>query len=146
MKLEISNQIFFTEVERLIAESECVTITIKGNSMRPWLKDGRHKVVLMPPARELQVGDVALFRYKQSHVLHRAIEISGKRVIFAGDGNINLREEATKDDIVAIVKSVISPRGRVICCTSREWRVKSKIWLCLPQIVRRVILAIGRRL
>ena len=65
MKFELSNKIFFAEVERLISEGENVTITLKGHSMRPWLRSERHKVVLRPyTIGEVKIGDIVLFRYK----------------------------------------------------------------------------------
>ena len=147
MMLKISNEIFFGEVERLIGEGKNVTITVKGNSMRPWLRDNRHKVVLTPcQSGTLQEGDIALFRYNGSHILHRITKISGEDITFAGDGNINRLERATRADVVAIASKVITPRNRTIDCTSREWRAKSCIWLALPQIARRCILGIMNRI
>lgn len=147
MRLKISNEIFFAQVERLIGEGEDVTIAIKGHSMRPWLRSEKERVVLRPyHAGGIEIGQIALFRYKGSHVLHRVIEIEGERVTFAGDGNINCHETATRSDIVAVAKSIITPKGRIIDCQSREWHVKSRIWQVLPQVARRVILAIMHRL
>lgn len=147
MRLKISNEIFFAEVERLIGEGEDVTIAIKGHSMRPWLRSEKEKVVLQPyNAGGIEIGQIALFRYKGSHVLHRVIEIEGERVTFAGDGNINCYETASLSDIVAVAKSIITPKGRIIDCQSREWLVKSQTWQIMPQVARRVILAIMHRL
>lgn len=147
MKLKLSNKIFFAEVERLLAEGESVTITIRGNSMRPWLRDGKHKVVLRHcSGRDLQVGDIALFRYHEAHVLHRVVEIAGNQITFAGDGNIGQKEQVAFDKVIASAESIILPNGRVVACHSREWRLKSKIWLSLPQLARRIVLAIMHRI
>lgn len=147
MKLTLSNKIFFAEVERLLADGESVTITIRGNSMRPWLRDGKHKVVLRHcSGQDLQVGDIALFRYHEAHVLHRVVEIAGNQITFAGDGNIGQREQVAFDKVIASAESIILPNGRVVACSSREWRIKSKIWLSLPQLARRIVLAIMHRI
>lgn len=147
MKFELSNKIFFAEVERLISEGENVTITLKGHSMRPWLRSEKHKVVLRPyTIGEVKIGDIVLFRYKGGHILHRVVDIADENIAFAGDGNIKCYELATMSDIVAIAESVITPKGRVIECSSREWRIKSGLWLALPQSVRRVALGVIRRL
>lgn len=147
MRLELSNELFFAEVEQLISQGESVTITIKGNSMRPWLQNSKHKVIVKPLADSiLQCGDIALFRYKGKHILHRVVKIENDKITFSGDGNIGIKEQASKDDIIALVESIITPSGRVIECNSNEWKTKSKLWLALPQFARRIILGILRRL
>lgn len=147
MRLELSNELFFAEVEQLISQGENVTITIKGNSMRPWLQNSKHKVIVKPLADSiLQCGDIALFRYKGKHILHRVVKIENDKIIFSGDGNIGIKEHASKDDVIALVESIITPSGRVIECNSNEWKTKSKLWLALPQFARRIILGILRRL
>jgi hypothetical protein len=147
MRLELSNELFFAEVEQLISQGESVTITIKGNSMRPWLQNSKHKVIVKPLADSiLQCGDIALFRYKGKHILHRVVKIENDKITFSGDGNIGIKEQASKDDVIALVESIITPSGRVIECNSNEWKTKSKLWLALPQFARRIILGILRRL
>lgn len=147
MRLELSNELFFAEVEQLISQGENVTITIKGNSMRPWLQNSKHKVIVKPLADSiLQCGDIALFRYKGKHILHRVVKIENDKITFSGDGNIGIKEQASKDDVIALVESIITPSGRVIECNSNEWKTKSKLWLALPQFARRIILGILRRL
>jgi hypothetical protein len=147
MRLELSNELFFAEVEQLISQGESITITIKGNSMRPWLQNSKHKVLVKPLADSiLQCGDIALFRYKGKHILHRVVKIENDKITFSGDGNIGIKEQASKDDVIALVESIITPSGRVIECNSNEWKTKSKLWLALPQFARRIILGILRRL
>jgi signal peptidase I len=147
MRLELSNELFFAEVEQLISQGESITFTIKGNSMRPWLQNSKHKVLVKPLADSiLQCGDIALFRYKGKHILHRVVKIENDKITFSGDGNIGIKEHASKDDVIALVESIITPSGRVIECNSNEWKTKSKLWLALPQFARRIILGILRRL
>ena len=147
MRLELSNELFFAEVEQLISQGESVTINIKGNSMRPWLQNSKHKVIVKPLADSiLQCGDIALFRYKGKHILHRVVKIENDKITFSGDGNIGIKEQASKDDVIALVESIITPSGRVIESNSNEWKTKSKLWLALPQFARRITLGILRRL
>lgn len=147
MRLELSNELFFAEVEQLISQGESITFTIKGNSMRPWLQNSKHKVIVRPLANSiLQCSDIALFRYKGKHILHRVVKIENDKITFSGDGNIGIKEQASKDDVIALVESIITPSGRVIECNSNEWKTKSKLWLALPQFARRIILGILRRL
>lgn len=145
--MRLSNEIFFAEVEELLAEGKQVTILVRGNSMRPLLRDGRDKVVLRKAnAEDIRKGAVMLFRYRGSHVMHRVRKIEGDVVIFEGDGNYKLQEVVTRKDIVAVVEAVVRPSGRRIECSSRRWRFLSFMWLSQMRIERRVILGIMRRL
>ena len=145
--MRLKNDIFFAEVEQLLAEGRQVTILVRGNSMRPLLRDGRDKVVLRKANDEdIKKGAVMLFRYRGSHVMHRVRKIEGDVVIFEGDGNYKLQEVVTRKDIVAVVEAVVRPSGRRIECSSRRWRFLSFMWLSQARIERRVILGIMRRL
>lgn len=137
----VPNEIFFAEVERLLAEENRVAITVQGNSMRPFMRSSRTQVVLARcDAGSLERGDVVLFRYRGRHILHRIVRIVDGRFMLAGDGNFKGGEECAAVDIVAKVESVIGANGRVTECSSRRWRFCSRCWLLLPRIVRRCIL------
>ncbi len=145
--MRLSNKIFFAEVEELIAAGEQVTILVRGNSMRPLLRDGRDKVVLRRCTdADIRKGAVILFRHRGAHIMHRVVRVEGDVVIFAGDGNYKMQEVAMRKDIVAVVDAVVRPSGRRIECRGRRWRILSHLWLSLSSFERRVILAIMRRL
>ena len=145
--MRLNNKIFFAEVEELLAEGRQVTILVRGNSMRPLLRDGRDKVILRKANDEdIKIGAVLLFRHRGSHVMHRVTKIEGDVVIFEGDGNYKLQEVASRNDIIAVMETVVRPSGRRIECRGRRWRVLSFVWLSQARFVRRVILGIMRRL
>ena len=50
----IDNGIFFREVERLLDEGDSVTIRVRGNSMRPLLRNGRDRIILKKATEEDQ--------------------------------------------------------------------------------------------
>ena len=147
MKLELRNDIFFAEVERMISEGKSVTIPVKGFSMRPMMRSEKERVILTAHSNnDIKQGAVMLFRYKGQHIMHRIVKIEGQNITFAGDGNYRIREQATKDDIVAQVTTIIRPSGRTISLDSRRWRIYSTLWLALPKIVRRFILGLTNKL
>lgn len=147
MKLELRNDIFFAEVERMISEGQSVTIPVKGFSMRPMMRSEKDKVILTAHSdNDIKQSAVMLFRYKGQHIMHRIVKIEGQNITFAGDGNYRIREQATKDDIVAQVTTIIRPSGRTISLDSRRWRIYSTLWLALPKIVRRFILGLTNKL
>lgn len=143
----LPNEIFFAEVERMIAEGDSVIIKVKGNSMRPLIRSDRTSVRLSPcDVSTLELGDVVLFRYRGRHVMHRIIERREDDLLLAGDGNYKQVERCRLGDVVAKVDAVIRPDGKVIACDSRRWRTASRCWLALPQFVRRCILSAMYRL
>ena len=146
LAMQISNDIFFAEMERLMGEGGEVVITIRGNSMQPMLRDSRDKVVLRRyEGDELQRGDVMLFRYRGGYVLHRVVSIDGERIAFAGDGNYKLYEQAITKDIVACMVAYVKD-GRRVECTDKEWLRYSRVWMALPMLLRRERLGVKRRI
>lgn len=145
--MRLNNNIFFAEVEQLLSENRDVEIPVRGNSMRPLLRDGKDRVVMRRcNVTDLQLGAVMLFRYGEQFIMHRVVEIDGDRVIFAGDGNYKQQEAVTKSAVVAKVVCVVRPSGRRIYCDSRQWRIMSRMWLILPRELRRIILGVMRRI
>lgn len=143
----IDNEIFFREVERLLGEGDDVTIRVRGNSMRPLLRNGRDRIILRQFAEEdVRRGAVMLFRYRGAYCVHRIRRIEGDTIVFAGDGNYRTEERALRRDLMAVMRAVLRPNDAVVGCETLRWRVPSALWLAMPQIVRRVILGVLRRL
>lgn len=133
MERTIPNELFFAEVERLIADGQQVRITVRGTSMRPFLRDGRDSVVLGPfTDTELTAGAVVLFRHGGGHLLHRIVGRSGGCLELQGDASPSVEKAATAD-VVAIVREVVKEEGRSIRNGSGKWRrafrhVRLKRW------------------
>ncbi len=145
--MRISNELFFEQIEAMLSEGKEAAFRLRGNSMRPLLRDQRDVVVVAPcDPTTLQRNDVILFRYRGRHILHRIRQCKGEELLVAGDGNYRMVEQCTRADVVGRLVRVERPSGRVIACASRLWRWQSKMWLILPSYVRRVILGIVRRL
>uniref|UniRef100_UPI003FF0184B S26 family signal peptidase n=1 Tax=Alistipes shahii TaxID=328814 RepID=UPI003FF0184B len=140
----LPNQLFFAEVEAMLAEGREVQIRMKGHSMRPLLRSERDQVVLTPcadPAR-LQPGDVVLFRCCGRHILHRIVRRDGERLTLAGDGNYRIMEQCTTRDVAGIAVRVIRASGRVVGCDSPGWQLRSRLWLAIPPWLRRQVLRV----
>lgn len=142
----ISNDLFFAQVEELLAEGQSVVIRVKGYSMRPFMRSERTQVRIAPISdskrENLSVGDIVLFRYRGRHIMHRIRRIDGDKITLAGDGNYRIWEYCNREDIVGIVSDVIRYNGETTACNSRYWRCISAIWVALPQLLRRVILGV----
>lgn len=136
----LPNQLFFAEVEAMLAEGREVQIRM----LWPLLRSERDQVVLTPcadPAR-LQPGDVVLFRCCGRHILHRIVRRDGERLTLAGDGNYRITEQCTTRDVAGIAVRVIRASGRVVSCDSPGWQLRSRLWLAIPPWLRRQVLRV----
>ncbi len=143
---KVNNHAFMLEIKRLFEEGKkkSVTFVVRGFSMRPFLDDGRDKVILVPP-RTPKVGDVVLAEIaEQRYALHRVIKIDNGVYTMRGDGNpLSLKEQFTEEKIVGIADGFIR-KGKKVSATSLKWRCYSAVWKLLTPL-RRVLLAIYRR-
>ena len=146
----ISNDIFFAQIESMLAEGESVVIRVKGFSMRPLMRSNRTQVRIAPltdaEREKLRVNDIVLFRHHGRHILHRIRRIEDGKITLAGDGNYHLWEHCRREDILGIVTDVINFNGGATSCASLRWRALSALWLALPQLIRRLILSVLFRL
>ena len=144
--ITIDKAIMMEEIRQLISEGKTVTITVKGNSMNPFVVHLRDQMSLGPwKEDEIRKGTVALVRdTRGNHLIHRIIEVYPDRVVLLGDGNVKQTETATKDNIIGIMHS-ITRKGRTYTPQSMIWRIYSAIWMFLTP-VRRWPLGLWRRI
>ena len=100
--ITIDKAIMMEEIRILISEGKTVTITVKGNSMNPFMVHLRDQMTLGPWKEEdIRKGTVALVRdIHGNHLIHRIIDVYPDRVILLGDGNILQTETATRENII----------------------------------------------
>lgn len=143
MKIQKPNEILIPEIAKLIQEGHSVTLTLSGNSMRPFLKDKRDTAKLTK-VNELNIFDIVLAEVApKRYALHRIIQLQGDNVTLLGDGNIT-PEHCQKKDIIA--KAVLFNRkGKKHPDNpeSRKWRCYAWCWHQLRP-VRRYLLALHK--
>lgn len=142
--ITIPNNLFFTEIEKILSEGQNVSITVKGRSMMPLLNSMRDVVVLSPVSKQtLIVGQIVLFRYKDRHLLHRIIKIDSENIIIQGDST-HATEIVTSADIIGVVTAIIRPNRKKIILPNRWEKLYFRLWFLLKPF-RRYLLAIYRR-
>ncbi len=144
-KLAVDNSIFLPQVVQLIEEGHQATIVARGNSMRPFIEDGRDKLVFGKVDR-LAVGDVILAEVTEGHfVCHRIEKMENGAVTMRGDGNVKGTEIFPKENVRAKLVQVVRKGKTYKLTTSRTWKCYSAIW---PKLypVRRWLLALYRLL
>lgn len=139
------NVVMIDLLDELILEGKVLRLKIKGNSMMPFLRDGKDMVELAKANdRELLPGAVVLFRFRGSFLLHRIIRREGSYLITMGDGVLIYTERITTDQVVGIVRANICPNGKRIDSNCLLSRYKTWVWMLLKPL-RRWLLAVARR-
>ena len=140
----LPNNEILRDLIQLVNEGQRVILSVKGNSMLPFIIGGRESVELVKPDT-VAVGDVVLAWINGCrYVVHRIIRIDGDHVRLMGDGNLSGDEYCQISDIKARAEYVVAPDGkRRYLYTDTRLRF-SRLWRRLLP-VRRWILAIYRR-
>ena len=134
------------EIRRLVSEGRTATITVRGNSMNPFLVDRRDKMTLGGfEDSEIKRGTVVLFKDSTGdYIIHRVVRRDGDDLTIKGDGNSKKVEKARVRDVIAVMHN-IERKGCIYTPESRTWRVYSYIWMLLSP-VRRILLGLWRRI
>ena len=102
-------------------------ISPKGKSMRPYLKEKRDKVRVIPAEGELSKYDIVLYKSNGLYILHRIIGKDKGCYLICGDNNY-IVEKIPKEDIIGVVVEIIR-RDRIhISMTSVSAEAWVKIW------------------
>ena len=120
----------------LIGEGKIVRLKVQGTSMMPFLHDGLDTVELFNPTdKELIPGAIVLFKYGNGFLLHRIIGRKEKILTIRGD-NVYIREKevVSTNQVLGIVRKIISPGGKELSTNSSYWRILSKCWLFVKPI------------
>ena len=143
----VNNHLFMQEIRRLFNEEgkKSVTFIVRGFSMRPFLENGRDKVILVPP-RKPKIGDVVLAEIMEKrYALHRIISIKDGVYTMQGDGNPKRMKECfTEEKIIGFADAFVR-KGKYVSVRSFKWRTYSFVWK-MAKPFRRVLLAIYRRI
>ena len=130
-----SNEIYFSEVERILSEGQSVQIPAKGKSMFPFIHD-RKDLLIVGHAENLETGDIVLAHLPNGiFVLHRIIQFSSQHIILMGDGNIQAKEYCQRSQIIGKVYFILR-NGRKIDCNSPAEKRKAFFWQKLLPIRR----------
>ena len=145
MKMRIiDNRLFFDEVTEQLDRGHVVRIRARGNSMLPFIRDGRDVLVLEHPGERVFVrGQVLLARLGDGrYVIHRVVKVKGDQLRLRGDGNLKIYETCSRTEVLARVTEVV--RGERML-SSLHWNAYRFLWPAHP-FLRRVGLAIYRRI
>ena len=138
--------VMMEEIRTLISEGKTVSLTVKGNSMNPFMVHLRDQITLGPwKDEDIRKGTVALVKdTRGNYLIHRIISRDENTVTLLGDGNIGMTETATMENIIGIMHK-ITRKGHEHASDGLIWRCYSWIWSVLTPL-RRWPLGLWRRL
>lgn len=136
-----------TDITELLEDGTTFKIVVRGYSMLPLLGFGHDTIILRRVDKSEDIsGRIAMFRNENGRiVVHRIIGINGGIVSLRGDGNLYQVEQCQRENIIAVLESVVRENGKEISCTSLSWHRKERLWLSTPLWMRRYALAVLRR-
>lgn len=142
--VQLQNDIFLPQLVEFISEGHTVTIIARGNSMMPFIHDGRDSLIFSALESNVRVGDVVLAEiHKGVFVCHRIVGIKNGMVTLRGDGNVQGMETCMIEDVRAQLISVVRNGKHYNLKTSRVWKLYSFCWTRLLPL-RRYLLALYR--
>ncbi len=89
-----------------------VMVKALGSSMQPLIPAGS-TVEIVPLKRQILVGDVVAARHESQLFIHRVVAIDNQ-VHLMGDASESLDKPFHKNDVLGIVRKVVTPRGWIM--------------------------------
>ena len=142
-KVQVPNSQFFTLAKQLLQEGKKIEISVKGNSMCPFLFDGE-TVVVAPVGVDspLKKCDIILAETSTGQVMmHRIRKICPAGIRMKGDGNLYQSEQVSPEDVMGRVVTVVR-KGKNICLYTPFRLFLARLWT--PVWVRKVGLLLLR--
>lgn len=101
--LVLPNEIFFGISQEILQSKQKIRIVLKGDSMKPVLRDGDILTLKRLGKQNLFLGDIVLAIWNDKFVLHRIVLIKKNTVFLAGDNNLIQIEKVNRQNVLAKV-------------------------------------------
>ena len=139
--LSLSLKDIYPIMEQAFSENECVHLTVRGNSMSPFLRDGRDTATFSAlQGRKICKGDIVFYqRAGGQFVMHRvySVETDGTMTML-GDAQWTLEKGIRPDQLRAYVTKV-TRKGQEISCEKGFYRRLMTLWqlrIRFPRLAR----------
>ena len=127
--MHIDESISFEFFLSVLNETGSVRIPVNGRSMRPFLKEGRDKVILTKAdAHSIKKGDIVVYKKGDAYILHRVVSLDGGVISIMGDNENNPDCGISPESVVATVECV-ERNGKVINKNHPLWQFYSRVFV-----------------
>ena len=121
----------FELAEDMLADGQSVIITVVGNSMYPFLRNGIDSVELYRESYDkIRVSDIVVAKTGRKYILHRIYKKYDDKFIMLGDGNFQTDRPYLKEDLVCKASAIYRKYKR-ISCKSLSFKFLSSVWKML---------------
>ena len=112
----------------VIEKKGCFRLFPKGESMRPFIKEGEDSVLLVAP-ENLKKYDIIFYkRPKGQYVIYRIIKVKGDSLTLSGDNQFFKEEGVKRDSVIAKVGGIYKGE-RLINVNKTGYRIKAFLWV-----------------
>ena len=116
--------------EEVLEKDGRLVYTNQGDSMLPFIREGRDLLIIERPAGRLKKYDVPLYKRESGrYVLHRIIKVRADGYVVRGD-NRRGRESVRDDQILGVLTALVRG-GKTIPADSRSYRFRAALWQAL---------------
>lgn len=146
IRKSMPNHVLLPQVEQLLRQGRSVRLRTRGISMLPFIIGSVDSVLLRPATAHPRRGQIVLARTLAGHyVLHRVLHTHADgSVTLRGDGNLSACEHCRADAVCGTAVSLIRPGRPDINLYSPMRRHAAAVWMRLPALLRRIVLAVFR--
>ncbi|MGN0592472.1 MAG: S24/S26 family peptidase [Ruminococcus sp.] len=114
--------------EEEIRRNGKIIYTNVGDSMMPFIRQGRDVLVISRAEGRLKRYDVPLYkRDSGQYVLHRILKVRENDYMICGDNRCNREYGITDRHIIGVLTGIIRD-GREILVTDRKYRIYVHLW------------------
>ena len=114
--------------EEEIRRNGKIIYTNVGDSMMPFIRQGRDVLIISKVNGKLKRYDVPLYkRDSGQYVLHRILKVRKNDYVICGDNRWNKEYSITDKHIIGVLTGIIRD-GREILVTDRKYRIYVHLW------------------
>jgi len=120
----------------------------EGSSMEPMLRQGRDRVIILPPTFPLKKYDIPVYRRGDHYTMHRIIKIKkGGRYVICGDNRVNFEYDITEDKIIGVLGAFMRGDEYIALDDEKYLRYVKKIGRMYPvRYVKNFLYRVKRKL
>ena len=139
----VDTEEYLSALCKLVEEGHEVSIPVAGSSMTPFLGDGRDQVFVKAPWRQIQKGDIVLYRRRNGDfVLHRVHLLHGNgddaTYDVIGDAQDKVEQGVQRSQILAVATRA-RRKGKTIEPGCFYWWFFRCIWIRMIPLRRRLM-------
>lgn len=134
-KLICTSAEFIKIIEDTVKNGGNMPLVVTGNSMKPFMVDGRDTVWLENcKDSDYKRGKILLFRREDGKiVLHRVRKVLPDGILVMNGDAQYWCEEIKKEQVLAVV-TYIEKNGKKMSCNSLKYKIKIEVWQLLKPL------------